>query len=254
MSSSPSSPKPVDPYVQAGAQDALNRNTADYNAVLNRTTQGNALGSTGWQITGYDPSTGAPQYSQNTQLAPQFQNQLQQPIDTTGIAGMPGGASTTDDLEATRNSVYDQQMGMLAPEQALQSEGLDSRLGQHGRHHRFTCLEQRTRPAGTRTRRSSVVHARNSAIAAGGQEQSRLFGLGSQSLDTQLAARRAPISEFQALLGPQAGAANAQTPDIAGAFSQQYQGQLNNANANNAANNSNQQALLELASLYAQYR
>lgn len=253
MSSSPNNPKPIDPYVQAGAQDALNRNTADYNAVLNRTTQGNALGSTGWQITGYDPSTGAPQYSQNTQLAPQFQNQLEQPIDTTGIAGMPGGPSTTDDLVTTRNSVYDQQMGMLAPEQALQSEAMDSRLANMGATIGSPAWnneqDRLAREQGEQRRQ-----ARNSAITAGGQEQSRLFGLGAESLDNQLAVRRAPISEFQALLGPQAGAANAQTPDIAGAFNQQYQGQLNNANANNAANNSNQQALLELASLYAQYR
>jgi hypothetical protein len=162
---------------------------------------------------------------------------------------MPGGASTIDDLTTTRNAVYDQQMGMLAPEQALASENLDSRLANMGatigspawnnEHDRLA------REQGQQTR-----EARNAAIAAGGQEQSRLFGLGSQSLDSQLAVRRAPISEFQALLGPQAGAANAQTPDIAGAFNQQYQGQLNAANAENAQNNSNVQAITQLASMY----
>lgn len=252
MSSSPSTPQPVDPYVQAGAQQGLAENTANYNAALNRTTQGNNLGVTGWNISGYDPQTGAPLYSQYTSLAPQFQNQLDQPIDTSGIAGMPGGPSTLDDLTNTRNSVYDQQMGMLAPEQALQSENMDSKLANMGATIGSPAWNnEQDRLA--REQGSQRQQARNTAISAGGQEQSRLFGLGAQSLQNQIAVRDQPIKEFQSLLGPQAGSATAQTPDISGAFNQQYQGQIANANNQTATNNANTEAAVGTLAMLAMY-
>jgi hypothetical protein len=252
MSSSPDTPQPVDPYVQAGAQQQLAEGTANYNAALNRTSQSNSLGSTGWQITGYDPQTGAPLYSQHTALAPQFQNLLDQPIDTSGIPGMPGGPSTLDDLYQTRDSLYDQQMDLLAPEQALQSEQLDSRLANMGatigspawdNEHDRLAREQGTQRS----------QARDSAIAGGGAEQSRLFGLGSSALNNLIATREAPIREFQQMLGPQAGTAGANAPDIMNAFNQQYQGQLNSANAETASNNQNTQAAISTLALLAMF-
>jgi len=76
-----------------------------------------------------------------TQLAPQFQDVLNKPIDTTGLAGMPGGPSTTQDLQNTQDALYQKQMQYLAPEQKLASEQMDSKLAKHGRDLWFTGLE-----------------------------------------------------------------------------------------------------------------
>lgn len=75
---------------------------------------------------------------------------------------------------------------------------------------------------------------------------------GNSSLQNQLAERNAPISEYQQLQGNGGSGVNAQinaqTPDISGAFNQQYQGALAGYNANTATNNANTQAGAGLAS------
>ena len=68
-SSAPSAP---DPYTTAAAQYQYGTEAADYNAALNRVNSTTPTGSTQYTITGTDPTTGAPIYSQNTSLsAPQ---------------------------------------------------------------------------------------------------------------------------------------------------------------------------------------
>jgi hypothetical protein len=183
--------------------------------------------------------TGAPKYTQTTTLQPWAQNMLQSPIDTSGIAGMPGGPSTTQDLYNTQHSLYDQQEAYIKPQQDLAHEQLLSQLANEGATPGSaawqTALDQEGRQ-NTFTNNQTI----NSAIAGGGQEQSRLFGLGSQSLQNQLATRNAPISEYQQLQGNGSGGQiNAATPDISGAFGQQYQGALAGYNANTATNNAN---------------
>lgn len=311
-----SSPQPVDPYAQAAAQYGLSTGTANYNARLNRTNQQNALGSSSWDITGYDnsgapfsyqntsqnsstgpqsgsttsnssdpqavghaglfqPSQGsggfgnsfmreypqysptiaqtpAPIYTQTTRLAPQFESQLEKPIDTSGIAGMPGGPSTTQDLQDTRNALYQQQMQYLAPEQALQSEQNTSNLANMGATIGSPAWNNEQDRLG-REQELARSNAATQAIAGGGAEQSRLFGMGSQSLQDQIAARNAPISEYNALLSPQSASATAMTPDISGAFNQQYQGALNSANQQTATDNANTSAAGSLLSSYLMY-
>src|SRR5271167_75862 len=110
-----STPQPVDPYQQASAQYGLNTGTANYNAALNRTGNSNALGSSGWNVTGTDPRTGAPLYNYSTQLAPQFQQDISTPLDTSQIYG--GGAnspSVGQGNSQVANSLFNQQMGYLA--------------------------------------------------------------------------------------------------------------------------------------------
>lgn len=286
--SSGSAPQPVDPYQQASAAYGLNTGTANYNAALNRTGTQNALGSSGWQVTGHDtgaapapsapagspgggyfgfggrgdmpgfnfggtqipgggvtgtgaPSggSGAPLYTQTTTLEPWAQGMLQKPIDTSGLAGMPGGPSTTQDLQTTRQGLYNSQMDYIKPQQDLAAEQLDSKLANQGitpGSAAYTQAKDEQARQNTFTNNQVI----NSAITGGGQEQSRLFGLGSQGLQNQLAVRNAPISEFQQLQGNGSGGQiNAATPDISGAFGQQYQGALAGYNANTATNNAN---------------
>ena len=65
-----SAPSAPDPYTSAAAQYQYGTAAADYNAALNRVNTSGPGGSTSYNVTGYDPQTGAPIYSQNTQLAP----------------------------------------------------------------------------------------------------------------------------------------------------------------------------------------
>jgi len=198
------------------------------------------------------PYGGAPTYTQTTSLGPANDAMLQSPIDTSGLAGMPGGPSTTQDLQNTRDALYQSQQQYLKPEQQLASEQLKSQLanegltpGSAGYNNEMDRL--------SREQEFQNSSARNSAITGGGAEQSRLYGLGTQGLQNQLAVRNAPISEWAALNGSGGASAQALTPDISGAFGQQLQSQLAGYNANVASNNATTQDLTSAAMMAAMY-
>jgi hypothetical protein len=201
---------------------------------------------------GLGGGTGAPKYTQTTSLTPWANQMLSSPINTSGIAGMPGGPSTTADLNTTRNALYNEQEAYIQPQQAQAHEQLLSQLANEGATPGSqawqTALDQENRQ-NTFTNNQTI----NSAITGGGAEQSRLFGLGSQSLQDQLSTRSAPISEYEALQGNPSAQVNAATPDISGAFGQQYQGQLAGYNANVATNNANTGTVGSLALAAAIY-
>lgn len=282
--SSGSAPQPVDPYTQAGAQYGLATGTANYNAALNRTGEVNPLGSSSWSVTGNDSGTptggqnlggglygfggrggmsgpgatipgatggmnggsGAPLYTQQTSLTPWANQMLSSPIDTSGLAGMPGGPNISQDLQNTQLANYNQQMGYLQPQEAQQTDSQNAQLAAEGATRGSEAWNNAQGNLG-RQQTFANQQAVNSAIGAGNQEQATLFGLGSQGLQNQLAVRNAPISEFNQLSGNGGAQVNAATPDISGAFGQQYQGQLAGYNANNATNNANDQAAASAA-------
>lgn len=225
---------------------------------------GYSLGGSGTPISGSSSGTpyngspsgsatgGAPTYTQTTSLTPWANQMLSSPIDTSGLAGMPGGPSTTQDLQNTRDALYQSQQQYLQPEQQMASEQLKSQLanegltpGSAGYNNEMDRL--------SREQEFQNSSARNSAITGGGAEQSRLYGLGTQGLQNQLAVRNAPIQEYQSLAGNGGAAASAQTPDISGAFGQQLQSQLAGYNANVASNNATTQDASSLAALAAMY-
>lgn len=287
MSDSPSTPQPVDPYTQAAAQYGLSTGTAAYNAGLNRTNSSNPLGSNTWSATpgttsapspsGYSGgapfglggsyygggmpsgiptsgsvSNGAPTYTNTTQLTPWAESELQQPLDTSGLPGMPGSPSITQNLQDTQQATYNQQMGYAAPEEALASEQLDSKLAAEGATPGSAAYgNEQDRLAREQT--FTNQQAANAAITGGNQEQATLFGLGTQGLNNQITARAAPINEYNSLNGAPAATANAQTPDISGAFGQQYQGQLAGYNAGVASNNATTSTVGSLALAAAMY-
>lgn len=207
----------------------------------------------------------------NTQGIPGFSN-----IDTSNIPGMPGGPSLTQSLQNTQGANYNQQMAYLQPQQALQNEQSDSQLANQGITPGSAAYGQAKDQLG-RQQTFANQQAADSAILAGNQEQAQLYGLGTQSLNNQLnlgnasfqnqmnygnsslqnqtnfgnstlqnqlALRNAPISEYEALQGNPTSQVNAQTPDISGAFGQQYQGQLAGYNANVASNNADTSAVV----------
>lgn len=196
--------------------------------------------------------SGAPKYSQQTSLNPWANQMLQSPIDTSGLAGMPGGPSTTQDLSTTRNALYNQQEAYIKPQQDLAAEQLQSQLANQGITPGSAAYQQamdQQNRQNTFTNNQTI----NSAITGGGAEQSRLFGLGSQGLQNQLAVRNAPISEYEALQGNPSSSVSAATPDISGAFGQQYQGALAGYNAQNASNNATTSTIGSLAAMAAIY-
>lgn len=289
--SSGSAPQPVDPWQQAAAQYALSTGTANFNANLNRTNTSNPLGSSGWEFSGGSapppsPATSPYTYSPNgtvgeripyrgafglggtqggigtvapsppntytTQLAPQFESVLQKPIDTSQIPGMPGSPSLTDSLSNAQKAVYNQQMGYLAPEQALQSEQLDSQLANEGLmpgSAGYANEEDRL----AREQTFAKQQAADSAIGAGQNLLGEMYGLGSESLQNQEGLRNNYINEFNSLNGSPAATAGATTPDISGAFGQQYQGELAGYNANVSSNNATESTVGSLALAAAMY-
>lgn len=192
---------------------------------------------------------GAPEYTETTQLAPQFQSLLQQGINTNGIPEL-SGENLTPLTNETQNAVFQQNMGYLAPEEQLQSEGLNSQLAAEGAMPGSAAWNTEQGRLG-RQQTFENTQAASGAVTAGESELSNLYGLGGQSLQDQIAQQQAPINEFNALQGGAGATATAQTPDISGAFGQQYQGQLAGYNAGVATNNANTQSASELASLAA---
>lgn len=233
-----SAPQPTDPYQQANAQYGLATGTANYNAALNRTDSSNSLGSNSWQQTGTDPNTGAPTYAQNTSLSPWANQMLSSPIDTSGVPGMPGGPNVSQNDYAAQQANYNQQMAYLQPQEQLQTEQQNSQLANEGITPGSAAYGQAQDQLG-RQQTFSNQQAADSAIGAGNQEEATLYGLGGQSLQNQLAVRNAPISEYEQLQGNPSAQVSAATPDISGAFGQQYQGALAGYNANTATNNAN---------------
>lgn len=223
---------------------------------------------------GANGGSGAPKYSQQTSLTPWANQMLSSPVNTQNIVGVPGGATPyaapgmpggpdlTGSLNSTRNAMYDQSMGYLRPQQQQQTESQNAQLAAQGA---TPGSEAWNNAQGNLGRQQTFANqqAVDSAIGAGNQEQATLYGLGSQSLQNQmnvgnsslqnqLALRNAPISEYEQLQGNGSGGqVNAQTPDISGAFGQQYQGQLAGYNANTATNNANTSAGAGLASMAA---
>src|SRR4030067_362544 len=88
-----SGPEAPDPYKVSEAQTQSNKETAAYNASLNRINQSSPFGSINYTQTGTDPTTGAPMYSQETQLSPELQQLLTSQIGTQqGLSGAITGA------------------------------------------------------------------------------------------------------------------------------------------------------------------
>lgn len=236
------SPNPIS---AAGLQNNTGGAPSQYNTDVYGSPGGSSPSIGGLQV-----GQGAPTYTQTTSLQPWANAALSHPVDTSGIAGMPGGPSTTQDLYNTQHSLYNQQEAYIQPQQQLANEQLQSQLANQGITPGSAAYNN---AMDTQNRANTFTNnqALNSAIQGGGAEQSRLFGLGSQSLQNQIAVRDLPINEYNSLNGAAGATANANAPDISGAFAQQYQGKLAGYNAGVATDNANTQAGVDLASMAA---
>jgi len=137
-----SAPKAPDPYKVSAAQTQSNKETAEYNAALNRINQSSPFGSINYTQSGTDPNTGAPLYTQNTQLTPQMQSLLdsqmgaQQGISSaiTGTLGnLPGAFDASGiNTDKIRDASYSSRVAQMKPEWEEGWRNLEGTLSDRG--------------------------------------------------------------------------------------------------------------------------
>jgi hypothetical protein len=167
-------------------------------------------------------------------------------LNYNNVSAMPSASMA--DLSATRDAVYNQQTQYLDPQFQQGQSDLDSQLANKGIMEGSDAWN-RAQNNFALQKQAAYGNARDSAIQAGGAEQSRLFNLG-------LSARQQGVNEDNALYAgninglnslKSAGsytmptfqgttATNIGNVDFMNAAQQAYQGQLGQANAQNASN------------------
>jgi hypothetical protein len=99
-------------------------------------------------------------------------------LDTSHVSAIP--TADANDLAQMRDSVYQQQTQYLDPQFQQAKSDLDSQLANQGIMPGSEAYDRAENNFALQ-KQKAYGDARNSAIQAGGQEQSRLFGLGLQS-------------------------------------------------------------------------
>lgn len=202
----PSAPKAPDPYQSAAAQYQYGTQGADYNAALNRINSSGPTGSVNYSITGHDPKTGAPIYSQNTALSPEQQklyegnvgqqlgmqgltNQamgasagtLSNPLGfEKGIPGIPGQGDLAGFTNRSRDAAYQQQTQYLDPQFKQQGEQLDASLRNSGAHPGDPAYDNAMKLF-TNQKQQAYQSAFNNANQQGLAEQQALYGEGANT-------------------------------------------------------------------------
>lgn len=257
-----SAPKPPDPAATASAQSAANIEAAIAQGWLNATNQTTPWGSINYSQTGTQRvgDHDVPIFSQNVSLSPaqqrQFdlQNQIQEqalgvgqnvvgnvgnairsPFNYEGIPLQPG----INDFSADRRRVEDAVLSRFNEDIGAQEAALRTQLANQGIAQGSEAFSSAMKDLDRRRN-----DAQTQAVLAGGQEQSRLFGLGTaarqQGIQERTLQRSQPVNELATLLGLGSGVqmpqfasgvnAGVAPADVMGATALNYQGQLNNYN------------------------
>lgn len=268
--SKPKAPKAPDPNVVAQAQTAQNRDTAGYNAALNRIDTYSPLGSQQYTQTGVDPTTGAPMYRQDINLDPQLEQNFRGGLaldqrfnDAAGgrlsqvegmqpfsLSGLPGRSDMNSIRGNAQDALYKRNTAFLDPQFKQGEDALRSRMANQGI---VEGTEAYTNAMGdfNRGKEFSYGQARDQAIAGGGAEADRAFSMDEQlrnnMIQEQLMGRSVPMQELSQLRGmasptqmPQfqgPGQIGTNPADITSAMNNQYQGQLEGYNARQNSNN-----------------
>lgn len=259
-----SAPQPVDPRITARAQTESNEATARLQQKLNSVNQVGPYGTVNYDDLGDDrwqqTITLAPEQQAlldsltgaqgsmldiaNTQLGNIGQT-LGQPLNFDSAPAVVG----QDDLNANRQQVidalYGQYKSRLDPQFGQAEEDLLTRLTNQGISTDSDAYQRAVESFG-RTRNDAYNTASNTATVAGGEEQSRLYGMSSnareRAIQEIMALRSQPINEITALLGSggQVGTPQFSPPpqtgvnptDVAGISQNAYNQQLAAYNAN----------------------
>lgn len=246
-----STPSAPDPYQVAGAQAAVNKEAAIEQARLNRVGEVTPFGSVSYGQTGNPESP----YFRQTVLNPAEQALLDSQRNTELKLSDLGGTIldrvspqlatpfTMDGLpppptanDETRQRVEAALLERMDPYLQRDDEALRTRLANSG----FDMNSAGYRSALDESTRAKN-DARLAAIAQGGQEQSRLFGLEQaarqQGIQDRSVARSQPLNEIAAILGtgqvqvPQFGAVpqvGVAAPDITSGIYNKYNADVQN--------------------------
>lgn len=280
--SSSSYPSAPDPNVTAAAQGAANKETAIAQARLNQINEFTPFGSAVYEPTG-TTADGIDQYKRTVTLSPEQQRildlsnalsekaytigggqierigeALSTPLDFSGLPAAPGADEAA--RKEVQDALYKRYTDVLDPQFADERRRVETQLANQG----FAIGSEgygRSMADFERSRADAYDRALTSAIAGGGAEQSRLFGLEAsareRALQEMFAERNQPINELSALLGTSGGinvpqfspvpqTAIAGT-DVIGPTNTAYQGQVNAYNQQQATNNATMGSLFGLA-------
>jgi len=166
MGSKGGAPQAPDPYKAAAAQEQYGTQAASFQTALDRTNTQNPYGSQSWTQT-VDPRTGAPVYTQHTNLTPQQQAifnaqqglenttagqatqalnkpfnlqtsvnnpSLQMNPDFSGVPGIVGANDLAGYRDASQQAAYKNQAQYLDPQFQQGREQLDAQLRNSGAH------------------------------------------------------------------------------------------------------------------------
>jgi hypothetical protein len=270
MGKSSKAPAAPNPTITAAAQGAINKDTAIAQTRLNQINEYTPYGSSVYEETG--ETGGVPQFKRTTTLDPAQQAIVDQQTAISGslntlagdqlgrvstsladpysFDGMP--AAPTADAAARQQNIdalYGQYQSRLDPRFQDEQTALQTQLANQGISVGSDAYSKSMESFG-RSKNDAYTSALNQAVASGGGEQSRLFGLQANERDRAIqeyaAQRNAPLNEVSALMSgtqiqnpqfsptPQTGI---QAADITGPTALGYQGQLSSAaNAQSGSN------------------
>lgn len=281
-----SAPSAPNPYTVAGATTQTNENTAAFNKAINLNNYSNPFGSQQSNEVGTDPSTGAPIYQTTIGASAPLQGLINNAMGAAGnstgqtqssIYGLGGVNSQLANLGSQINPQAAQDANTQGREAAYaaQTQYLDPQFKQ-GQSSLESQLANQGLTPGSQAYDNAMTNFNNSKQQAysNAANQSTLTGaqIGSQMLNNNLAAvgeqgnllnqqgtnygqqaslAQLPYSQLQSLAGLVPGntgtAQSAANPaNIAQAFQNQYQGQLNAYNASTGASNSTKSGLFGL--------
>jgi hypothetical protein len=261
----------------AKAQGAANVDTAVAQAFLNTMGQKTPFGNVSYNQTGSQKvgDYTIPQFEQSVTLNPQDQQNLDQqrtiqgqalglgqtaignvasnigqPFSTAGMPQAPGINDFSADRKKVEDAVLASATSRLDPMWNRQQAQTETQLVNQGLGRGSEAWNNAMQDFNF-GKNDAYSQAINDSILAGGNEQSRLFGLGTtarQNAVQEAAFQRSqPINELATLLGlggqvqaPQFSAApqtGIQGTDVTGAQNMAYQGQLNQYNQNKSASN-----------------
>lgn len=246
--SAPKPAPPPDPAKTAAAQGAANVDAAVASALLNNINTTGPGGSTTFDQTGTQTIETAngpreiPKFSQTTTLGETQQEtfDLQQqlakmlagtanqqasflPTDKFSLDGIPNAPGANDfvaERDAVTNAVFNRRKALLDPQFEDQSKALDQQLSDRGIP---ITGEDATRQLDRfdQSRNLAFQDAADSAVAAGGAEQNRLFNLSNtarnQAISDVLLERNQPINELAAALQGSPAISGPQAPGFQGA-------------------------------------
>lgn len=283
-----SAPTAPDPNVVASATTQSNDTTAAYDKALNLNNYSNPFGSQQSTQTGTDPTTGAPIYQTSIGADPQLQGLINGAEGQAGSANstvnnsLYGLGAVNQQLGGLAGSLNPQsaQQAMQQGDQAAyaaQTQYLDPQFSQEGTSLQSQLANQGLTP-GSQAYTNATTNFNNSKQQAysNAANQATLTGsqIGSQMLDNQLAVTgeqgnllnseatnygqqaslsQLPFSDLSSLAGLVPGNTGtaqsaAQPANIAQAYQNQYQGELNAYDAQTGSANSTKSGLFGLGS------